>query len=271
MLPKAIESATAQTYADKVIVVFDDASTDGTPLLQKEYPAVHWIVSAIPRGLMYARNLFLDFEKAELFCSLDDDAWFLSNQSLEVAIAYLAQNPSVGAIAFDILSPDDHPDKKRDATVSYHETNLYIGCGHILRIDCAKQAGGYLKSPGFYGSEEKDLCIRLIDQGYSIVKAQGLYVWHDKTTVSRDIGKQHRSGVCNDLVFTYRRAPWMFLLPVLAYKFLSHFRFSLFYKKAKLIRPCLQGFFDFIKFLFSSNKQRQPVSAAAYKKFMQFN
>jgi glycosyltransferase involved in cell wall biosynthesis len=269
VLPKAIESALAQTYPNKTIVVFDDASTDGTHLLQSKYPQINWIISKEPKGLMYARNLFLDFEQADFFCSLDDDAWFLSDTAISEAIEYMKENNQIAALAFDILSPDD-TEKRSPIKASFSETNIYIGCGHMLNINKAKEAGGYLKSPGFYGSEEKDLCIRLINRNYSIIKANGLYVWHDKTTIARDLAKQHRSGVCNDLVFTYRRVPLVLFVPIIIYKFISHFRFSIFYRQAPLAKPCLNGFKDFIHFLWTGNKQRQAVSLRAYKKFISF-
>jgi len=253
-----------------VIVVFDDASTDGTALLKNQYPQIQWIISAEPKGLMYARNLFLDFDKeAVYFCSLDDDAYFMHEDAIKTAVAYLDNNSHAAAIAFDILTPDDeNPVIQKD--IHFSETNMYIGCGHILTIAKAKECGGYLKSPGFYGSEEKDLCLRLIHKGYSIIQANGLYVWHDKTNIARNLPEQHRSGVCNDLVFTYRRVPSLLFVPVLLYKLFSHFKFSVSYKKAALTQPCLKGFADFRRFLFSADKQRQPVSIKAYRKFMSF-
>ena len=63
---------------------------------------------------------------------------------------------------------------------------------------------GMVSDPGYYGSEEKDLSIRLVDKGYRVVFYKGVYVWHDKTSVARNLNKQHRSGVCNDLVFLFR-------------------------------------------------------------------
>lgn len=272
ILPKAIMSALDQQCGDKIVAVFDDASTDGTALLVSAYPQVQWTISDIPRGLMYARNLFLEISDAEYFCSLDDDAWFLAKDTLQQGLTYLAANENVAAIAFDILSPDGS-DKKLDGSKAINpvETNIYIGCGHILRVSAAKQAGAYLSSPGFYGSEEKDLCIRLIDQGHRIIKMEGLYVWHDKTNIARDQPAQHRSGVCNDLVFMWRRTPFIFLIPALFSKLFKHIIFSVRYKEVSLLKPCLKGIGDFIKILFSFNIHRKAVSVKAFKKYMSFN
>jgi len=270
ILPKAITSGLTQSYPEKEVAVYDDASTDGTAKLAPQFPCVKWVLSDIPHGYVYARNMFLTLVPNDIFCSLDDDSWFLTDAELAVAVNYMKEHQDVGAIAFDILSPDDG-NKQRLSTVTPVETNMYIGCGHLLRTDVVKKLGGYIPNPGYYGGEEKDLCIRLIDEGYRIIKMQGLYVWHDKTSVARNQPKQHRSGVCNDLVFTYRRVPGWMLIPVLGYKLFSHLRFSVFYKQAPLVAPCLQGFGDFFRFLFRGNKQRRAVTYNTYRKFRSLN
>lgn len=270
ILPKAIQSALDQDFPNKEVAIFDDASTDGTALLQNDFPAIKWILSKEPKGLMYARNLFLDISDADYFCSLDDDAWFLSDDTLSTALEFMDKNKDVGAIGFEILSPDRNQ-KRNDGIVEPMETNRYIGCGHVLRVDAAKKVGRYLSAPGFYGSEEKDLCIRLIDAGYKIIKMNGLYVWHDKTTISRNFTLQHRSSVCNDLVFMWRRTPLMYLVPSVFMKLYKHLSFSIRYKAVKLTKPCLQGFGDFFVALFKGKIERGPVSIKAFKKYLSFN
>ncbi len=270
ILPKAIQSALDQDYANKEVAVFDDASTDNTYLLQKDFPQINWTISAVPKGLMYARNFFLDISDAEYFCSLDDDAWFLDNSALRIAIEYMDKHEDVAALAFEILSPD-RMEKQTDNTIEDVETNRYIGCGHILRVSAAKKVGMYLSSPGFYGSEEKDLCIRFMDAEYRIMKLKGLYVWHDKTTLARNIYLQHRSGVCNDLVFMWRRTPLFFLFPSFFIKIYKHLSFSIQYKGVKLTGPCIRGIGDFLGALFTGKIKRKAVSVKAFKKYLSFN
>ena len=122
IIRKAIQSALDQTYSDKSITVFDDASTDETPTLKGKFPQINWIISEEPKWLLYARNLFLEINDAEFFCSLDDDAWFINNNALEIAVDYMQKKQSVGAIAFDIVGPDN-PDIKEIA-VTPVETHM---------------------------------------------------------------------------------------------------------------------------------------------------
>ncbi len=266
ILPKAIHSALRQSYVNKEVWVFDDASTDDTALLESEYPQVKWIISEKPKGLVYARNLFMNNPDFDFFCSLDDDAWFLDNNALKNALEIFEKDSKIAALGFDMLSPDN-PNKK-DIKLTIQETNNFIGCGHIVRLKAAKEINFYTLNPGFYGGEEKDLCIRLIDAGYKVVAFKGVYVWHDKTNLSRNLKHQHQSGVCNDLVFSYRRTPGLILAPVLILQVIKHLKFSMFFKEDKLLKPCLYGMKDFCIWATSKQTNRKAISMKGFRNFV---
>ncbi len=266
ILPKAITSALNQTYQNKEVWVFDDASIDNTAKLQESFPQVKWIISQNPKGLVFARNLFMNTPGFDLFCSLDDDAWFINPDSLAEGVKVLEKDPTIGALGFDMLSPD-YPNPK-ETKVYVKASNNFIGCGHIIRLIAAKEINFYTPNPGFYGTEEKDLSIRLVDKGYKVVFYKGVYVWHDKTPIARDLNKQHRSGVCNDLVFLYRRTPALFLWPTLILQIAKHLKFALTYKHHNFIPACKQGVNDFLKWLVTKETDRKAVSMAGFIKFI---
>jgi len=269
ILPKAIESGLNQHYERKEISVYDDHSTDSTPDLVKEYPNVKWHLSKEERGYLFARNLFLQTTDADYYCSLDDDSWFLKNNHLQQAVNYMDMNPSAAVLAFKIFSNDLRKEIKRGNTIV--ETNNFIGCGHMLRVSAVRSVGNYAVNPGDYGGEEKDLCIRLIDSGFKIIRFPDVEIWHDKTSIARDLLKQHRSSVCNDLVFAYRRIPGLILVPIFIYKLFSNFRFALFSEGRMFVKPCLKGIGDFFKFLFSGKVNRKAVKMSTYRKFIRLN
>ena len=266
ILPKAIEAAIKQTFSNKEVWIFDDASSDGTKNLSTLYPQVKWILSEEAKGLVWARNLFMSQKGFDYFCSFDDDAWAIDNTAIEKAVKYLDENQSVGALGFDMLSPDEP--SKQTSNPYFIKTNNFIGCGHIINLKAAKEIGYYTSNPGFYGGEEKDFCIRLIDRGYDIIAYKGMYVWHEKTQISRNIAKQHESGVCNDLVFIYRRSPFIMLLPSIVFKILTHFKFATTHARGILFIPFIKGIKSFFKWLFKSNTYRKPVSIKAFKTFV---
>lgn len=266
ILPKAITSALNQTYQNKEVWVFDDASTDDTRLLADKFPGVKWIFSEVTKGYVYARNLLMNKPGFDLYCSLDDDSWFIDPKSLSEGVEVLTKDPTIGALGFDMLSPD-YPNPK-ESKVYVKETNNFIGCGHLIRLIAAKGINFYTPNPGFYGTEEKDLSVRLVDKGYKVVFYKGVYVWHDKTSVARNLNKQHRSGVCNDLVFCYRRAPVVFLIPTILWKIYKHLIFAI---KNKLLQPAAFGLVDFIRWLITSKTFRKPVSIKGFVKFSQLS
>lgn len=266
VLPQAIRSALAQKVGNLSVVVFDDCSTDDTPLLKIDFNEVKWQRSDEVLGLLHARNKLMREAGAEYFCSLDDDAWFLGNDELHIAISYLTQNPQVAAIAFDILSPDSP--EKRDRRQPFDTAN-FIGCGHVLRLSAVEEVGYYEPFPTNYGSEEKDLCLRLMDKGYRIAFMPGVHVWHDKVNFVAHEQKKHQAGVCNDLVFFYRRAPWFILIPGLLIKLIKHVKFALSYKRGALWRPSAIGFFNFVQAM--PSLQRRPVRLQTLKNFDRFN
>jgi GT2 family glycosyltransferase len=224
ILPKAIDSALRQDYRQIHVCVLDDGSTDGTPGLQCHYPSIQWTRWEVSRGYLEGRNYLMNRTSADYYVSLDDDAWFLAGDEVRNAIQYLDSNPKVAAIAFDILSPK-HSESRPRSTPG--PTHLFVGCGHILRLSALQECGLYEPSPGAYGFEEIDLCLRLLDCGWEIHFLPGVHVWHEKTNIARDLPDQYRSSVCNDLTFAARRCPFPLALAVVPLKLTNHFRFSL--------------------------------------------
>jgi GT2 family glycosyltransferase len=262
ILPRAIESALEQDYQDKEIAVFDDASTDETDELRARFPQVRWYRAEEAQGIPKARNRLMSETDAELYFSLDDDAWFVKGDEISVGVELLKEQPQVAALAYDILSPDK-PDECERAEA--YRTHMYIGCGHLLRLSAARELGYYAPSPGFYGSEEKDLCVRLLDSGYEVMFLPGVHVWHDKAMLARSLPAQHRSGVCNDFVFAFRRCPFPLVLWCLPGKVVSHLKFAI---GNGFIKPCLQGMFLFLTSLGSVASTREPVSPVAFREFL---
>jgi GT2 family glycosyltransferase len=261
LLPKAINSVLAQNYVNKRVVVFDDASDDDTPALQASFPSVEWIRVDRPQGYMAARNQIMREAKTDYYLSLDDDAWFMGNDEIAVAVECMEAKPHVAAAAYDILSPDQPDPRPRSFSL---RTHMFIGCGHILRLDAVRKAGFYCQTPGEYGGEEKDLSLRLLDAGYELLYLPGVHVWHDKTPLARDLLAQYRSGVCNDLVLALRRCPTPLIFALLPGKMLSHLRFA---HKRGLLRAYFQGIWLFLRSVPLLLPLRKPVSIKTYALF----
>ena len=262
ILPKAIESALRQRYPHLRIAVLDDGSEDDTPQLVSNYPAVRWIRWERSRGLLEARNYLMRDSDADFYLSLDDDAWFIDGDEISIAVQHMETNARVAAVAFDILSPDREKPSPRSGP---RPTHMFIGCGHILRISAVRECGFYVPAPGQYGSEEIDLCIRLLDRNWEIHLLPGVHIWHEKTTVARDIAAQYRSGVCNDLAFAARRCPFPLVLGIMPMKLINHVRFS---ARNHLLKSCFEGLGLFFRRALNVWSSREPVRAATFLELM---
>lgn len=235
ILPKALASALSQSEGGVQVAVIDDASTDDTARLSIDFPRTDWMFRTESDGCISARNQFMAREGFDYFVSLDDDAWFLQGDEIAIALQHFASDPSLAAVAFDILSPDRQRTRPRGPA---QPAAMFIGCGHMLRLSAIRAIGDYAPTPGGYGGEEKDLCLRLIDAGQKVVLLPGVHVWHDKTMVARDVASQHRSGVCNDLAMAIRRTPLALLPAIVVIKLARHISFSW---RAGLMSPCISG------------------------------
>jgi len=262
VLPKAIESALRQGYPRLRVAVLDDGSDDETSQLRSRYPAVHWSRWERSRGYLEARNYLMRFSDADFYLSLDDDAWFTNGDEVSIAVQHMEMNPRVAAVAFDILSPDRQKTSPRSDPGPAH---MFIGCGHVLRMSAVRDCGFYVPGPGLYGSEEMDLCIRLLDRNWEIHFLPGVHIWHEKTTLARDIAAQHRSGVSNDLAFAARRCPFPLVLGIMPVKLINQILFSL---RNHLLKSCLAGFALFFSRAFDVWRTREPVRARTFLEFI---
>ncbi len=262
MLPRALDSIRTTRHPDLKVKVLDDGSTDATPGLQMRYPEVEWRRHDRSLGIIESRNELMHTAEADYFLCLDDDAWFLEGDELGLAVARLEQNPAIAGIAFDILSPDRPNRTARDYP---RQVSMYIGCGHLLRLSAVKAVGYYAPAPGTYGSEEKDLCLRLADRGWRIELLPGVHVWHEKAWSNRDNRTIHRSGVCNELVMTLRRCPMPDLLLVLPWKLVRYVWFWL--RHPFYFAAGLAAWGDFLCHGTAAWRTRQPVQRSTFWRF----
>lgn len=261
ILPKAIESALAQKGCRVRVSVIDDCSTDSTSDLARRFPQVEWIRWEPNRGYMAARNQWMSVPDADYFVSLDDDAWFMRDDEIALAVEHMEKNPKVAAVAYDILCPEQTQMAERQPP---RPTGMFIGCGHMLKLSVIRKVGAYDAVPGSYGGEEKDLCLRLIDAAHEIVEMPGVHVWHDKTIVARDIAAQYRSVVCNDLVMAVRRLPIWLLSVALFVKCLRHLVHAL---GNRMLPAYLDGVAAFIRSFPASLGSRKTVRTTTFWKF----
>ena len=89
-LPEAIESASAQTYPHREIIVVDDGSTDGTTKVAADYAALQYIRQE-NSGVSAARNTGLKKSRGEHLVFLDADDRLLP-EALQIGVDSLREH-----------------------------------------------------------------------------------------------------------------------------------------------------------------------------------
>ncbi|MCA1761452.1 MAG: glycosyltransferase family 2 protein [Cryomorphaceae bacterium] len=258
---KAIDSALNQSYDNKEVIVFNDGSTDGTKDLENHFPKVKWIHSEKSIGIVNARNTLMNSTDADYFVSLDDDAWFLEGDEIEIGVKYMESDPNLGCICYDILQNKTLRFRKVDRTEPI-ESNIFVGCGYMHLLKAVRDVGSYIQFPLPYGHEEKDLSIRMLDAGYRILFLPGVHVWHEHTGMERNAMEQARSFLINDLIFQFRRVPLIYLLPVLVNSMIRKLK-----RKRHDDISVVRVIFSFIKFIPSQFKYVKRIRRSSYIRY----
>ena len=104
---EAIESALAQTYPNKEVIVIDDGSTDGSLQVIKSFgDRIRWETGP-NRGGSAARNRGIELARGELIQFLDADD-LLHPKKLEKQVSFHLENKADWSICLgDVIPPDD--------------------------------------------------------------------------------------------------------------------------------------------------------------------
>jgi GT2 family glycosyltransferase len=259
---KAVASALMQIPPPDLVWVVEDGLV-GDPFAWDQGGPVRITRWRENRGYLAARMMMMAETEAEVYVSLDDDAWFLEPHAMAAAVRVMEEDARVAAVGFEILSPDQPMPAGNHGP---KEARLFIGCGHALRLSAVREIGGYEQMPGLYGGEEKDLCLRLMDRGWKIVKLMRSTVWHDKTNVQRDLGWQRESGVLNDLTLICRRCPGGGMVFNVFGNLTNQILFSC-QAPAKRLIPTLAGIGRFLLAVPQVLQTRRPVKPETWRRY----
>jgi GT2 family glycosyltransferase len=174
-------------------IVVDDGS--GAPLEpavrvalgEEAPPGLRFIRFETSRSVAAARNAITREASCEWVLNLDDDAMLVSGDAVRRAVEVIAADPRVAAVAFAQANErGETAGLPQPAPVDYPSyVPTFIGFAHLLRRSAFLAVGGYREQIGING-EEKELCLRLLDGGWSTVYLPDAPVAHLADPAGRD-------------------------------------------------------------------------------------
>jgi len=221
----AIESSLAQKYEPLEVIVYDDASTDGTAeAIQNRFPEVRLIASNVQQGYIAWRNRGFIDAGGEFIFSLDDDAYFTDPHTVTKAVGLFERHPKAAAIALPFIEPHGHGATARPVDAGA-PLKCYVGCAHALRRDIALQLGRYREFLVHQG-EERDLCLRMLEAGWGIIYGDSGAIVH-LYSPKRDQARLSYYGFRNTLLISWLNIPQPYVIPRIIIDSAQLFRYRL--------------------------------------------
>ena len=211
-LRRALASCFAQTVPVHVMVM-DDASEDGTAqMVQAEFPEAVVLRSEVCLGLIAQRSRAAREARTEHIFSMDDDAEFGSDDTVELTLAEFG-HPRVGAVAIPQLdtSTGAIPHEAAPADGKVWCVAAYTGTAHALRRSVFLKLGAYSDELVHQG-EEGDYCMRMLAAGWITRLGRAPKILHHESP-RRSFERMEFYGRRNDVRFGWRYAPWRWVFP----------------------------------------------------------
>ena len=202
-ISQAIESALAQTWSKKEIIVVDDGSTDRSLDVIRQFEGrVRWETGQNLGGNV-ARNRLLELAEGEWVQYLDADDWLLPGK-IEGQIAFLSAHPDPDVVFGPVtlewwsenevrheLLPIPEPHEPWELLASWR---LPQTGAPLWRKDSIRDVGGW--KDGQPCCQEHELYLRLIKAGKQLAYCSSggaVYrQWSDKTVCRGDVVEVHR-------------------------------------------------------------------------------
>ncbi|MCA9073889.1 MAG: glycosyltransferase [Planctomycetaceae bacterium] len=224
---RAVESCLAQNYRPLEVLVYDDASTDGTSeAVQGHFPEVKLHTSPEQVGYLVWRNQGFRDAIGEFVVSIDDDSYFTDPRTIDRVVDLFGRFPRAGAIALPYFEPVCERSNGRMPPRSVGTPlRHYIGCAHALRRELVLEIGGYPELLIHQG-EERDLCLRMLDRGWETIYGDTPPLVHCYSP-SRDRQRVNYFGYRNTLLFSGMHVPQPYVIPRLLIDSLQLFKYRL--------------------------------------------
>ena len=247
----------------EVIIHVDAGDNETAQWLNLTHPDVIVISSAEPMGAGGGRNKLIRKSKCKFIASFDDDSWPNHPNFFKRAVEILQSHSAVSMIACKIIERDEIG-KPLDEFPHLVTDHSYVGCGCVFRRTDLLETGSYVPLKHFYGMEELDMALRLLDQNRTLAYSSELEVFHDCGRAPKHrIAKNNASQITNTALLAFLRYPkryWPYGLLQVG----NRIKYCLVQKRlAGIIQGVLQIPFKCWRY----RRYRKPIGAEAIRRF----
>ncbi len=208
-LARSVESALAQSHADKEVIVVDDGSTDGSVHVLSTFGDRIRLEQQDNAGGGAARNRLLELSSGSWLQYLDSDDYLLPDK-ISAQVAYLEKNPQVDVLYGPVIleaRPGEREvleiPKPRDPWVLLARWWLPQTGAILWRKSAVESVGGW--KVGQPVCQEHELYLRLLQAGMTfqyIAEAGAIYCQKTDSSVSTQAPgttRRHRMAITADL------------------------------------------------------------------------
>jgi len=260
---RACESALAQSFEEKEILVFLDHNDDRRAnIIRQQCPAVRiFLVDPVCSYIVY-RNAGFQEARGEFVVWIDDDAYFSGRHTLRNLVGLFSKDPATAAIAVRFVEP--HLGRTRGhvrkALGTGTQVRDFVGCSVAFRKDVVARLGGLRELYYAYG-EERDLALRILQSGFSVRYLATEPIVH-LPSPQRNKSIQDSYPVRNTILFNFLNVPFPDVIPRMLSDSIKLFAYKVTWRNALVrLRYMRSGFEEGIR----SWNLREPVGRAMYR------
>jgi len=215
-LEQTLESAVAQKYANKEIIVVDNNSQENVAAVVSKFgPDVRLIELDANLGACGGRNAGIRAASGEVVITLDNDVSFLFPDAVDRVVTLFDEHPDFHVLAFQLRDATGelrlrewcHPKDWRRFSEVQFPTHFFVEGAAAYRRAVFESAGVFFE-PLFIYNEGWDLGLRILDQGFRILYTPQIKVLHLMAAETRSNPRTHFLFTRNYIWIAFKDYPF---------------------------------------------------------------
>jgi GT2 family glycosyltransferase len=210
----------------EILITADGCTDETVAFVQAEMPGARLIIHERSHGSTASRDEMIRAARGDLVLVLDDDSYPLESDCLTRIVPLFEQRPQMAVLHFPQCS-NEYPSTLAGFDFGpARPTRSFSNAGAVLRRSTYLQLDGF--DPLFFHAyEEPDYALQCVASGREIFYSPVVTIRHHYSGSARDEMRTHHRHARNELWSTLIRCPFPYVLPLVAYRLGSQFRYAL--------------------------------------------